>query len=494
LYYLEKGLCLKHGTLEAAREELKRVIAAFHTPYPFNYTLFEAYVKPLNPSVADVATQRIVSALARFLAEHEVIAPFTWEFLKSLDPQALGYKKSTGNLILTGFRRAAGCLAAVSGSGVESLSSYKLRRAALAPLSDIPPFLINAAESYAKELCNSQGSYRNIGHCLDAIKQLGRWCELVGIRSIAEMQPQMITYFRRGLSYYWWCTGDSCEVRMPFDGISDGSDLECPSCGGSDFKQERRAGITHVQLVAYRVGAFLEWARECRLVLFNASDDGTIWQETEPVRRYLEPTDDQAVCDFMMSPGAHPSAAIAIYLFRQHGLKVTELRRLLIPPAARSDCENRKSLSECFAIIIPPPERGGGANGPTRTVKFLEDARPWLSPALDSYERKRDAALGLNYSLHFFAARNGDSGPVGVHYFDDLLEEASQEIFDDGGVVTPAMLRATFTDAMLRLSGPSSLAAGSTSRKRGYVYVPAPRIPIERRRKKAVSDGEKVHR
>jgi hypothetical protein len=105
LCYLEKGLCLKHGMLETAREELKRVIAAFNTPYPYNRTLFEAYVKPLNTAVADVATQRIVSALSQFLAEHEVTAPFAWEFLQSLDPQALGYKKSTYNLILTGLRR-----------------------------------------------------------------------------------------------------------------------------------------------------------------------------------------------------------------------------------------------------------------------------------------------------------------------------------------------------------------------------------------------------
>jgi hypothetical protein len=299
----------------------------------------------------------------------------------------------------------------------------------------------------------------------------------------------MITYFRRGLSYYWRCIGDNCEVRLPFDGLSDVSDLECPSCGGSDFNQELRAGKAHVRLVAYRVRAFLEWARESRLVLFNASNDGTITHVTEAVRRYLEPADDQAVCDYMMSPGALPSAAIAIYLFRQHGLKVTELRRALIPPAARSGCEDRRSLSECFALTIPPPERGGGADGPTRTVKFLEDARSWLSRALDSFERKRAAALGPNNSLHFFAARPGDSGPVGAHNFDDLLEEASEEIFDDGGVITPAMLRATFTDAMLRLSGPSSLVAGSTSRKRGYDYVSAPRVPIERRRKKAVSDG-----
>jgi hypothetical protein len=484
LYYLGKGLCLKHGTAESARDEMRRVIAAFATPHPLNRALFDAYAGSLDPASAGVAAQRIASALAAFLARHEVPAPFTWEYLEGLDPTALGYKRSTADLILTGLRRAAGRLSAFGGSGVETLSSYKSRRAALAPLGDTPAFLRAAAEGYALHLWGRQSSDRNVGHSLEAVRALGRWCELAGLRRVTELQPQMLTLFQRSLCYHRRCVTKECGTRLPYDGRPLSNALECPSCGGRVFERERRAGSDHVRLVCYRVRAFLEWARERRLVVFNAAAGFSLPSAAEAVRRHLGEAEEAAVVAYMKSARALTAAAIAIYLFRFHGLKVVELRRALIPPDARPGAAGRKSLAECFKIVIPPPERGAGAGGPAREIPFLEEARPWLEPALVSYGRGRESALGPNYSPHFFTSRCGDSGPAGAHYFDDLLEEASAEVFDDGGVLTPAMLRAAFTDALLRLGGSSGLRAGSTSRARGYQYLPAPRVPAVRRRRR----------
>jgi hypothetical protein len=66
----------------------------------------------------------------------------------------------------------------------------------------------------------------------------------------------------------------------------------------------------------------------------------------------------------------------------------------------------------------------------------------------------------------------------------------SGKIFDDGGVVTPRILRATWTDVMLKHGGPSALSSGSYTRTHGYNYVRADRIPVKRRRKNA--RGENV--
>ncbi len=435
-------LCKQCYKDRLAPEVLRRYVADFTTPYPYNKVLFDLLAATIDWESVNAKLHQKFRVFGRFLQAQRFSEPLSWEQIEAALPP-LGPTKRNQPKQIRACLLDLGHVLAAKGR-LESRETYIARRNALLPIKQAPQRLQTLLHRYTTWLWERRTVPSNVRDHLEALAAFWSWCEQRGIQSAEEVQASLISDYLLTLYWQWHCS--VCQGIMPFDPGNRKAPRVCLHCGtlGSLTKEKRYAQNT-VRGHRAKLLVFFDWLSINRMVIGNPVQSKT--PAPLPTIQHYPPEVIQQLCVYITSPDAEPVEALTLYLIIFHACSVWELQHAQLPTvfSLHQDIPP-PTLAEAYYVVVPKPLPSLGDRSPGRPdvrLDFPAKAAPWLKPLLERFERQREQLVSNRRNRYLLIAPNKarHNTPVGHVFVWELVRNASTRVL--GAACNPTMLRKT---------------------------------------------------
>ncbi len=435
-------LCKQCYKDHLAPKALRRYVADFTTPYPYNQVLFELLATTIDWEAVDQHTDRKFRAFGRFLQTQQFNEPVTWEHIEAalpfLGPTNRNQPKQIRACLLD-----LGHVLAAKGQ-LESWETYLARRNALSPIKQAPEAMQVLLHRYTTWLLERRMVPANVRDHVEALASFWTWCEQRGIRSPEEVQAALVNDYLLTLYWQWHCS--ACQGMMVFDPGDRKAPRTCAHCRsiGSLTKEKRYAQNT-VRAHRAKLLVFFDWLRINRMIVINPVQRKT--PAPAPTIQHYSPEVIKQLCTYITRPDADPIEALTLYLIIFHAFSVWELQHAQLPTvfSLRPDIPPPR-LAEAYYVIVPKPAPSFGDRSPGRPdvrLDFPTNAAAWLKPLLERFEQQREQMVSNPKNRYLLIAPNKarHNTPVGHVFVWKMVRIASTRVL--GAACNPTMLRKT---------------------------------------------------
>ena len=235
-------LCKQCYMDQLAPQGLRRYVADFLTPYPYNVALFDLLASTIDwESVNDKVAQKF-RAFGHFLQAQQFCEPLTWEQIDAALPP-LGPANRTRPKQIRACLLDLGHLLTARGK-LESREAYIARRNALLPIKQASERMQAFLHRYSTWLWERQTAPSNVRDHLETLVSFWSWCEKRGIQSPEEVQASLVNDYLLSLYWQWQCS--TCQGTMAFDPCERKAPGMCVHCSaiGALTKEKRYAQNT----------------------------------------------------------------------------------------------------------------------------------------------------------------------------------------------------------------------------------------------------------
>ncbi len=480
IYAKADHLCKQCRGHSLAPEQLRKYIADFSTPYPYNHVLFGTLAAAIDWELVNKKTVRKFHAFGRLLQEQPLSGPLTWETIEALLPPLGPTKRSEPKLIRACLLELGHLLAARE--ELESRETYIDRRNALAPIRQAPWQAQALMRRYAAWLQERRAVPTNVRDHMEVLASFWTWCERRSVRSPEEVQASLVNDYLLQLYWQWRCS--SCQSAMAFDPRERNAPRKCIHCGtiGSLVKEKRFAQNT-VRGHRAKLFVFFDWLKMNRMVISNPVQSKV--PAPSPTIQHYSLDVIRQLCEYMRAPDADPVAALTLYLVIFHATTVWELRHVTMPTFLPLHQEiPLPGLAESYYVIIPKPEPSLGDRSPGRPdvrLDFPAKAAPWLKPLLNRFERQRQlmASNPKNRYLFINSYTRHRTTPVGHYHIWNIIRRASGQVL--GASCNPNMLRKTAGVMFADRAGADILRWMGWEDRQAFAYAWVPREEVQPR-------------
>ncbi len=197
-------LCKQCYKDHLAPNTLRRYVAEFTTPYPYNKVLFDLLVTTIDWKSVNEKTHQQFRSFGRFLQQQQLKEPLTWETIEEALP-ALGPTNRTFPQLIRSCLLELGHLLAARGE-LESRDAYIERRYALSPLKRTPEHMQELLGRYVDWLRERRTTLSSVRDHLKILAPFWSWCEQRDIQSPEEVQASLINDYLMTLYWQWRCS------------------------------------------------------------------------------------------------------------------------------------------------------------------------------------------------------------------------------------------------------------------------------------------------
>ncbi len=471
-------LCKQCYKDHLAPNTLRRYVAEFTTPYPYNKVLFDLLVTTIDWKSVNEKTHQQFRSFGRFLQQQQLKEPLTWETIEEALP-ALGPTNRTFPQLIRSCLLELGHLLAARGE-LESRDAYIERRYALSPLKRTPEHMQELLGRYVDWLRERRTTLSSVRDHLKILAPFWSWCEQRDIQSPEEVQASLINDYLMTLYWQWRCS--LCQGTMELEPSDRGIPRTCAHCHAiGSLTKERRYAQNTVRECRAKLLVFFDWLKINRMVVANPVQRKT--PAPSPTIQHYPPEVIRQLCRYLTAPDADPVEALVLYLIIFHALSVWELQHVEIPTilTLHKDIQ-QPGLAEAYYVIVPKPAPSLGDRSPGRPdarLDFPTKATPWLRPLLDRYERHRQQLVRNRRNRYLFitfstAHRNV---PVGHVFIWKTVRDASTRLL--GAACNPNMLRKTAGVMFADRAGAGVLRWMGWGEQQAFKYAWAPREVIQ---------------
>ena len=456
-------LCKQCYKNHIAPNALRRYVADFTTPYPYNKVLFELLATTIDWEAVNQKMDRKFRAFGRFLQMQRFSEPVSWEQIEEALP-CLGLTNRNQPKQIRACLLDLGHVLAAQGK-LEGWETYIARRNALSPIKQAPEGMQALLHRYTSWLWERRTVPANVRDHLEALASFWNWSEQRGIRSPEEVQAGLVNDYLLTLFWQWHCS--ACQGTMAFHPPDRQAPRTCAHCSniGSLTKEKRYAQNT-VRAHRAKLLVFFDWLRINRMIVVNPVQRKT--PAPAPTIQHYPLEVIKQLCPYITDPDAHPFEALILYLIIFHAFSVWELQHAELPTvfSLRQDIPPPR-LAEAYYVIVPKPAPSLGDRSPGRPtvrVDFPVKAAPWLKPLLERFEHQREQISGNPRNRYLFIAPNRARHvtPVGHVSIWKIVRQATQRVL--GGACNPTMLRKNSGSHVCRPCGGRRLALDGLGR------------------------------
>jgi hypothetical protein len=442
IYTKSKHLCKQCDKDRLAPEALRRYIANFMTPHPYNKVLFDLLATTIDWESVTEKTYRLFRTFGRFLQTRQLSDPLTWEAIEEALP-ALGPTNRTGPKQIRASLLEVGHLLVARGQ-LESRETYLARRSALLPVGQAPQHMQALLYRYTTWLWGRRSAPANVRDHMEVLTSFWAWGEQRGVRAPEEVQTSHINDYLLQLYWHWQCS--LCQRAMTFYPGERCAPRVCTHCGaiGSLAKEKRYAQNTVRQHRA-KLLVFFDWLKMNRMVIVNPVQHKT--PAPSPTIQHYSPEVIKQLCGYISEPDSDPVEAFILYLIIFHALTLWELRHVMLPTVLPLHRDMAlPGLAESYYVIVERPAPSLGDRSPGRPdvrLDFPAKAAPWLKPLLERFELQRQQVVRnpKNRYLFITPATKRHNTPVGKYYLWNIVRRASLRVLD--AACNPNTLRKT---------------------------------------------------
>lgn len=442
IHVMAERLC-KHCYADTlAPKALRKYLASYRTPYPYNRTLFDLLVAIIDWESVTEKVDRRFRSFGRFLQAQQLEEPLTWEAIDTALPE-LGATSRNVPKQIRACLLDLGYLMAAQGQ-LESREVYIAKRNAMSPMTRAPEHLQGLLHRYAAWLWERQTVPASVRDHLEALGAFWLWCEEHGVKSPEEVQASLVNDYLLTLYWQWQCS--ECQRATAFEPRTRKVSKTCTHCGAlhSLIKVKRYAQNT-VRGHRAKLLVFFDWAKINRMVITNPVQRKT--PAPNATITHYPPDVIKKLCAYITTPDAEPLEALTLYLILFHALSVWELQHVQIPTLlSLHEDVLLPTLADAYYVIVPKPAPSLGDRSPGRPdirLDFLPRAEPWLKPLLQRFEDQRRATLKnlTNRYLLVAPGRSRHDTSVGNVFVWQVVRQASVRVL--GATCTPNTLRKT---------------------------------------------------
>lgn len=389
-----RTVCASCDNDQSAARSLRRFVTQYTSPFAYNKRLFEQLIERVDLARVDERQNRRLRRLGRFLQQHEMIAPVSWEQIDALMPVLPPRANRNKPKDIREALRDIGHLAAERGE-IEPYDEYVTRRSARAPIAHAPLGIRPVLSLFADWLGSRQTKPSAIEHHLRALAQFWLWCAHRTIARPQEVNPTLIRYYLLGLYWQWRCT--LCGAVTYCGGESELAPVRCSQCDQATRQcRVQRYAQNTIRRLRASVFMFFEWTKLVRRTMLNPVQQKVA--VPEPTVQHYAPEVLQALAHFIVSSDSDPTAALLLYFIVFHLTTVHELRYLRLPMVISFDTkEVIASIASTPVLTLPKRQASVGIVHPGRAgghIRFHHTAQLWLQPLLVRFERQRVAVIG----------------------------------------------------------------------------------------------------
>jgi len=477
----EKQLCKQCHKNDLAPLALRKYVATFTSPYPYNVALFELFTSRIDLDVVDEDKVRQCKVFGKFLQTYQFEGPLTWEIIEEALPPWKRANNRERNIIRICLLDLGHLL--VEKGELENREAFTTRRNALRPIQNAPEYIQPVLQNYAAWLWGRQNVPADVGNHLAVLAAFWSWCELQGICGPEGVHNTLINDYLLTLYWQWQCS--ICQGIMPFDPHERIGPRICAHCcaAGSLCKIKR---FTQETVRGYRgkLRVFFDWAKINRMVITNPVQRKV--PAPNPSIEHYSPEVIKDLCSYIPAPDADPVEALILYLIIFHAFSVWELRHAQLPTLyPLHDGVRLPTLAESYYMLLPKPAPSRGDHSPGRPkvrVDFPAEAASWLRPLLERYEHERQQVVkNENNSYVLFSSWTAHHNhPVGVKYVLHFVRRASIRIL--GKTCMPRVLRKTVGVLFADRSGAGVLRFLGWKGQQAFRYTWAERKTVHPRK------------
>jgi hypothetical protein len=478
IFNQEAQLCKQCHDHSLVPGQLRKYIANFATPYPYNNVLFDTLAAAIDWASVNKQTKRKFHSFGRFLQTQPLNEPLTWEAIEALLPP-LGPTNRNDPKLIRACLLELGHLLAARGE-LENRETYIDRRYALAPIGQAPMPVQALMRRYATWLQERRTMPTNVRDHLEVLASFWSWSELRSVHRPEEVQVSLVNDYLLHLYWKWRCS--TCQSSMAFDPRERNAPRMCKHCGTiGTFVKEKRLAQNTVRGHRAKLFVFFDWLKMNRMVISNPVQSKV--PAPSPTIQHYSLDVIKQLCEYMRAPDADPVAALILYLVIFHALTVWELRHVTLPTFLPLRQEiPLPGLAESYYVIIPKPEPSLGDRSPGRPdvrLDFPAKAAPWLKPLLNRFERQRQlmAPNPQNRYLFINSYTRHHNTPVGHDYIWSIIRRASGCIL--GASCNPNTLRKTAGVMFADRAGAGILRWMGWDDQQAFKYAWAPREVIQ---------------
>lgn len=393
IYIKRATLCAPCYKNSIASQALRKYAAEYACPFSFNRRLFLQLIATLNWNQIRERDNRRLRYLGRFLQQHKLTAPLSWEQIFALMPPLPPTQRNIPKSVRTGLLDI-GHMCAERGE-LEPYQHYIARRNALTPIAQAPQPLQPLLRSFYLWLVSRQAKLTTIHHHLEANSHFWRWCIRRKTNHPQQVSPSLINAYLLGLYWQWRCS--KCAATAYCAHELEKAPARCPQCQRPrSLRRTPRYAQNHIRRIRASLFIFFEWAVLAKRAMINPVQRKVA--APQPKIEHYAPEVLRHICQFIVDPNADPTAALLLYFIVFHLTTAHELRHLRIPTAISLDSKRiSTTLSASRFLLLPKRQASLGITHPGRPegrLDFHPQAQSWLQPLLERYEAQRATILG----------------------------------------------------------------------------------------------------
>lgn len=436
-------LCSACYSDKNAAYALRRYVAQYTCPFAFNRELFDRLIARVDWTHVRERQNRRLHHLGKFLQQHEIAAPLSWEQLESVMPSLPRARRNIPKLIRMALLDI-GHLAAERGE-IEPYDDYAERRAARAPIAQASREIQPVLSAFADWLSSRQAKPSAIETHMRALAKFWRWCFERTITRPREVGAPLITAYFLGLHWQWQC--EHCGAISYCSNESEKPPKQCSECRRSrTSRRVKRFAQNTVRRIRASLFTFFDWARLARRVMLNPVQCKVA--APEPKIQHYAPEILRKIGRFIVAPDSDPTAALLLYFIVFHLTTVKEMRYLRLPAViSLATKEASARLLSTSAVALPKRQPSLGIMHPGRPggqISFHRAAQPWLRPLLVRVEAERASIIGARgKSRYVFVVARGAlrDVPVSPVWIWQRVTHSTRLLF--GIACNPSTLRKT---------------------------------------------------
>ncbi len=478
IHIAAERLC-KHCYADAlAPKALRRYLADYSTPHPYNKVLLDLLTATIEWDGVTEKVDRRVRSFGRFLQVRRLDEPLTWEAIDAALP-ALGPTNRNNPKQIRACLLDLGHLLAARGE-LEGRETYVARRNALAPIIRAPAHVRELLHRYTAWLWERRTVPANVRDHLEALAAFWSWCDGRAIGSPREVQVSLINDYLLTLYWRWHCP--TCQGGTPFEPRDRRAPKSCPHCGAVHTLVKAKGYAQNtVRGHRARLLVFFDWAKLNRMVVTNPVQRKT--PAPNATITHYPPDVIKRLCAYVAAPDADPLEALILYLILFHALSVQELRHAQIPTLlSLHEDVPLPTLTDAYYAIVPKSDPSLGDCSPGRPdtrLDFLPKAEPWLKPLLRRFEQWRRTTIKNPANRHLLVSpgQSRHIMPVGYVFVWQVVRRASLRVL--GATCTPNTLRKTVGVMFADRAGAGILRWMGWDDQQAFAYTWAERTMIQ---------------
>ncbi len=419
-----RSLCAKCAMDRSAPGMVRKFIRNFRSQFRGSQDNFELLARTVVPEDTTFRQEQRIANFGKYLMSHDLPSPLTWsaidEVLVALPPKKSAEKDVRSCLL------SLGHLLANEGR-IESRADHLERRRLAERIANAAPGISATVTTFAKWSLGRGTTCSHVIAQVETVSALWTWCEEKKIASIFSLISSQINSYLMNSLFDLPC---DCGGMASPDFNDEYGAATCKSCGSKGpFEEVERYEANTMRGVRVRLSVFFDWASRNDLVASNpmTSPGGPPRQIRHCSGKVLS-----AILKYIKDPNNDPTDALILYLTMTHRFEGWELQKVKFPREEGSSGE--ADLAAVYGVVAP--DRTISLGRPCKSGRkdqrftFPEDAREWLGPLLNRFQRQRTKTLdGWDNDFLFVApGRARNNVPVCIAFLTNRVKKVTKSI------------------------------------------------------------------